>query len=293
MSTESVNSRLHEKFLDLLYYSFTVFKKPPEIKGLGLKSFRGARRHVIVEAQADTTTSKTMAQMAPSVRVLFKRFTDSHIFADSYPVLRCGLTMDTPIETSCASWKNALAACSNFAAAPVNTVPAPFIPVSYASHDSTQLVWGRPGVPLCSAGDECEARRYSGNQGCLHAYLTPAQQQLLDDGAPFEMPSPPFCLMCIRCEIHSVLLAWESLISNPRQQIGRDIICVPPLQNLVDVPGGYIRNVVGISQSAHSIISGVAVVGITGLISVKYNPTTKKFYMDQSRIIFPQQHFLC
>jgi len=290
---ESVNSRLHEKFLDLVYYSFTIAKKPPEINGLGLKTFRGARRHVILEEQPDTPTYKSAAHMVPSVRILLKRFTDSHIFADTYPVIRCGLVLDTPVQTIKASWQNALASCSNFASAPADTPHAPFIPVSYASHDSDQLVWGRPGVPMCSAGDECEARRYSGNQGCLHAYLTPAQQDLFDKNEPFEMPSPPFCLLCIRCEIHSLLLAWESLIANPRQQIGRDIICVPPLQNLVDVPGGYIRSVVGISQSAHSIISSVAVVGITGMVSVKYNPNTKQFYIDQSRIVWPQQHFLC
>jgi hypothetical protein len=230
--------------------------------------------------------------MAPSVRNLFREFTKGHIYSDTYPVIRSGIRMPACDGDHVSAWASALE-FSSAAMTPQNDPASlPFIPISTAHHDSSQLVWGREQVPLCDSGEECEALRYSGNQGCLHAYLSPEQQRCLDNGEPFDMPDPAFCLLCIRCEIHALLLAWDSLVSNPRQQTGRDILCVPPMQNLVDVPGGYVRSAVGISQSAHSVIANVAVVGVTGLIDVKYNPATKKFYFDQSRIVWPNQHFL-
>ena len=289
---ESINSRMHEKFLDMVYYSFTVVKQKSEINGLGLRCFKRHRKHLFVDTPPESQKEKMLVDMAPSVRRLLHTFTLGHIFADTYPVIRCGLSVTDTVRQTSDAWKGALAACATFSSVSPTAEHMPFIPVSYASHDSDQLVWGRTGVPMCASGDDCEARRYSGNQGPLHTYLTPDQQRCFTDKIHFDMPEPGFCLLCIRCEIHALLLAWESLVSNPRQQLGRDIICVPPMQNLVDMAGGYIREVVGISQSAHSIISNVAIVGITGLISVKYNPEKKIFFFDQSRIVWPQQHFL-
>ena len=77
-----------------------------------------------------------------------------------------------------------------------------------------------------------------GNNGPLHAYFTPSQQEAFDtDGT---VPTGPhFCLLCIRRDAHAMHLSYSAFLSSPEVQLERKIFVIPPFQNLVDCAGGY------------------------------------------------------
>jgi hypothetical protein len=189
------------------------------------------------------------------------------------------------------AWQRALPGGSH---ATSETVPPPdlsTIPLSTVEHDNTQLRWHRPGVPLCDYGDECDALSLYGNQGPLHAYLTPAQQQAFDGPTQHLPEGPYFCLLCIRRDLHALHLAHAATCHPTLQTNGRPVLVLPPFQNIVDAPGGYIRSaMVNGAEGGSFLPVPVSVVGVSGTLTVKYDPVAKRWFIDQGAIIYQGQN---
>lgn len=155
--------------------------------------------------------------------------------------------------------------------------------ISTVDHDNTQLRWGRPGIPLCDFGKECDAHSLVGNNGPLPIYLTPSQQAKFDEDGTLP-EGPGFCLLCIRRDCHAMHLGYSAFLSSNDVQLGRKIFVYPPFQNLVDTVGGYKRWAV--LPKASFFPMDISLVGVSGTLSVKYNPIEKQFYVDQGDIVY-------
>lgn len=167
------------------------------------------------------------------------------------------------------------------------------VDVSTCQHDDRMLTYGRD-APLCSLGDQCLARVYPGNQGPLAIYIPPSVQKLIDDGeahAPFSKNST--CLLCIRRDVHACVLAWNALVPDATSHIRRKARVPPPFQNLVGVAGGYIESAF-VTTPDNGVFGTSSIVGDTGALVVRYNPRTKAFFFDQSKIKWAptNNHFL-
>jgi len=164
------------------------------------------------------------------------------------------------------------------------------IPVSTVEHDNSQLVWGRTSftsgalVNSCSHEEECDSLKLRGNQGPLQRYMSP-EEQLLFDSTGTHPSAPDFCLLCIRRDIHAAYLAYSATIINSTRQLDRPTFVIPPFQNLVDCPGGYKLDAMGVTPSSFTAIP-LHVCGVNGSLSVNYDPHNKIFYIDQGPIIF-------
>ena len=156
--------------------------------------------------------------------------------------------------------------------------------VSTVEHDNSQLVWGRDKrIPVCDYGEECEALSLAGNQGPLQAYLTPTQQQAFEESGKL-CEGPHFCLLCIRRDTHAVHLAYSAFLSSPDVQLERKVFVIPPFQNLRDQAGGYHSWAMLPEATFMPIKASVA--GVSGTLSVKYNPQTTHFYVDQGKMVY-------
>lgn len=174
------------------------------------------------------------------------------------------------------------------------------VPVSLSHHEDRMLEYGRD-VPLCALGDEaCAALQVPGNQGPLNIYVMPSVQALLDQGLPPPAPFSPdaTCLLCIRRDVHAAVLAWNALVPNPSVAINRCACVPPPFSNLVDVPGGYIRQAMAQAHDddgkpGTNVFGPVSIVGCHAQLQARVNPETQRFYIDQSSIKVPCPSFLC
>lgn len=183
------------------------------------------------------------------------------------------------------------------------------VTVSLNCHDDKMLTYGRKykdaavfkktgqlsDVPCCALKDQCAALVYPGNQGPLPIYLMPSEQQHIERGHPPVVPfsSNATCLLCIRRDVHSAVLAWLSLLTNEQVQIQRGACIPPPFCNLVSTVGGY-RPEAMINTEKHNCFGPVNIVGMHSSLKVRYNPATSNWYFDQSAIKFmPPSSFLC
>lgn len=183
--------------------------------------------------------------------------------------------------------KAAITACAEVAAkccVPVDGTHA-VVPISTAEWDNKQLEWGRTlpngtPVPLCSNGDDCQAIELPQNQGPLHAYLSPDEEE--SSAIP---DAPHFCLLCIRAQCHALDLAFQSAIAgDPMRRCDRAAGSIPPFQNLVNCPGGYHSVYLG-AKSTQGFFS-VNVVGVSGQLVSRYDPVKKRWRVDQSKLIY-------
>lgn len=153
------------------------------------------------------------------------------------------------------------------------------VPLSSAEYDSSQLEWGREGVPLCAAGEACEAVKLVGAQGPLHVYISPS----LENG---EKPSDSnLCLLCLR--LHSEMMCKELGALQPDGLDEVPTMLLPPFTNLVNCPGGYYDWSLGVSAQNHSVFSRqCSIVGASPLLTVNYSPLKKKWHVCQDALIW-------
>jgi len=161
------------------------------------------------------------------------------------------------------------------------SVMARDIPVSPASHDNSQLEWGRgKSVPLCSMGDSCIASLIEGSLGPLHIYLSLTEEQNLSPSSTFE--SPRLCVLCVRQQC--ALLKMSSALAGC-QDIAT--YCPPPFKNLFNCHEGYRSNFVGALIPTADGDARIACVSDD--MSVKYRTSgdgKTTWYIDQSSMIY-------
>jgi hypothetical protein len=166
-----------------------------------------------------------------------------------------------------------------------------FIPISTAPHEGTQLWWGRAGVPLCAAGDECEARAYQPSSlGPLHAYLNPEEQAQFD--ATGALPSLYlFCLLCIRGNLQGLHeCQYGGHASTTATPGGRFML--PPFQNPVDVVGGYKASAIKVSPHAGNRNVVASVVGVSSELRNEYCEIKKRWHVNQDALVYTGQDHL-
>lgn len=152
------------------------------------------------------------------------------------------------------------------------------VPVSTVEHETTQLQWGRTGVPECVAGCECEAKAMESAPAPLHVYLSASEQAAFDTHG--DLPDQPrFCLLCIRRDAHALAMLQASL-PDTLHHSGRAAFVRPPFLNLVDVPGGYR------SSAFCSPIELSRVVALSGQTRVLFCPLRNLWYVDQGGLVF-------
>ena len=155
------------------------------------------------------------------------------------------------------------------------------IPISPASHDNTQLEWGRGDhVPLCCMGEACIAALIEGSLGPLHIYLSVTEQKALTQATTFE--SPRLCVLCIRQQC--ALLKMSSALAGC-QDIAT--YCPPPFKNLFNCHEGYRAEFVG--ALIPTADGDARVTSVSDDMSVKYRTTgdgKPTWYIDQSSMIY-------
>ena len=159
-------------------------------------------------------------------------------------------------------------------------VAARDIPVSPASHDNTQLEWGREGVPVCCMGDSCVAALLEGSLGPLHIYLSLSEQRDLRPGSTFE--SPRLCVLCIRQQC--ALLKTSSALAGCREIA---TYCPPPFKNLFNCHEGYRNEFCGALIPTSDGDARIA--GISDAMSVRHRTKgdgKTVWFIDQSAMIY-------
>ena len=225
----------------------------------------------------------TKPTLAPSVRNAVLKLVQNDCYKTNLDLFSVSNSIQTELMQE--AWKRGL----EVAAAKVDTLSC-HIPVSTVEHENTQLVWGRCSkktkdeLELCSHGEECDALKLRGNQGPLQRYMSPEEQHAFDSDG-IHPSGPSFCLLCIRRDIHAAYLAYSSSVVNSMRQLDRATFVIPPFQNLCDCPGGYRMDAMGLSPSNFTSIP-VHVCGVSGSLTVNYNPHKKQFFIDQGSIIF-------
>jgi len=145
------------------------------------------------------------------------------------------------------------------------------IPTATVDDDNAELVFGRPGVPLCSRGEDCIAHMIDGPPSKpLNAYRGVGHDPDVDE-----------CLLCIRHHLGMMVQMHRTHGSRP------PIGIMPPFCNLVDVAGGYHSTFCGVTPENVDVVSG-AVHIMGGPVSFRkvYSPYTLQWYVDQSAAVY-------
>ena len=147
-----------------------------------------------------------------------------------------------------------------------------FVPVCTVDMDNEQLCWGRD-VPLCTAGQACVATRLAHAPGPLHAFTSELS------------PTPSLCLLCIR--LHAQMINKATLAA-----LNVQASLMPPFTNLVNCAGGYHDWALGVNTSSQRVFSRqCAIVGACPNLKVRYSPLDKKWWVDQSDIVWQPPDF--
>lgn len=223
--------------------------------------------------------------LAPSCARKIKDFVATDGYKTNLPAFR--IMADSKADLMQQAWKHACPVSSVKVNLPEEADISSMVCISTVPHENRQLEWGRKNnnkcVPLCDYSDECEALSLRGNQGPLHAYLTPLQQKAFD--ASGELPEGPyFCLLCIRRDIHAFQLAFSTVMNNQLQS-GRGTFVIPPFKNIVNAPGGYHESAMSVKEDVFMPIP-VHICGVSGTLQVRYDPSKEKWFVDQGSIVY-------
>lgn len=165
------------------------------------------------------------------------------------------------------------------------------VPISTAHHENGQLCWSRVSathptisVPLCRYGEHCDAHCLEHAPGCLPVYLTPREQDEFDKTGVVP-PMAMFCLLCIRRDAQAMYMLHTMTPVNSQVDLGRPTLVVPPFQNIVNAPGGYRADVLGVPPS-EKWACNVSIVGVSNQIKVAYDAHGARWHVDQSAILY-------
>lgn len=224
-------------------------------------------------AVAPAAAAKGAVELPPSAETAILEFTADEVARLQLPVALPRIGVGEVHR----AWQAALLASTPAGAAGLH------VPISTVEHENVQLGWDRPGVPLCRFGAECDAGLLAGAPGPLPVYLSIAEQDRYDDTG--ELPQGAlFCLLCIRRDCQALYLAHRSAAGGALAP-GRPTFCVPPFQNLVDCPGGYVEQALAVPPHDRGVVP-MAIVGVSPAISVMTNPYTGTKHIDQAGIVY-------
>jgi hypothetical protein len=170
------------------------------------------------------------------------------------------------------------------------------VPISTVTHENLQLVFDRPGIPLCGNGHDCATRALPGGAmlGPLGRYLYPEEQILYDThGAEclkerFASTRGAPCLLCLRTLAQVTNMAIKSTGCLQRRG-GNPGVVLPPFTNLVDVVDGYRRSAMAITPEDTAVAGGVWLCGSTSGLSIKINKLSNKWFVAQdASIVFTE-----
>ena len=157
---------------------------------------------------------------------------------------------------------------------PIVTTSGPLaIAVATVDDDNDNLIFNKPGVPLCSSGEDCIAYLIEGPPSmALSAYRGPGHD-----------PSSDCCILCIRHQLGMLVNMHKSFNGSAKQIVGLR----PPFCNPVDVIGGYRSSFCAITPNdMHCISGGIWIMGPPVGFKKIYNPHTKLWVVDQSVAVF-------
>jgi hypothetical protein len=145
------------------------------------------------------------------------------------------------------------------------------IPVATVDDDNNELIFDRPGVPLCSRGVDCIAHMIDGPPAKpLNAYRGVGHDPDVDE-----------CLLCIRHHLGMIVQMHRTHGSRP------PVGLLPPFCNLVDVAGGYHSTFCGVTPENVDIVAGaVHIMGSPVSFRKVYSPYNSKWYVDQSAAVY-------
>ena len=165
------------------------------------------------------------------------------------------------------------------------------IPLSTVEHENAQLEWGRESatvppvpVPMCRYEADCDGHLVENSRGKLPVYLTVAEQDIFDKTGDVP-PMALFCLLCIRRDAQAFYLTQRLHPSHASADLCRPAIVVPPFQNLVDTPGGYVASAMGVKPET-DLPAPVSIVGVMPGLKAVYNPYRNKWHIDQGAIVY-------
>ena len=246
---------------DALYYSSK--KHPVSVAGKwGLSA---------AVAPAGVTASAN--DMPPSSEAAILAFTADEVMRLQLPV--------TPPRVAVAAvhkaWEAAMLAATPASEAGLH------VPISTVEHENEQLSWNRPGLPLCRFGPECDGAALQGSPGPLPVYLSIAEQDKYEETK--RVPEGAlFCLLCIRRDCQALYLAHRAATRGDLAA-GHPTFCVPPFQNLVDCPGGYVKSSLSVPVGMVGTVP-VSVVGVSPSMQVMTNPFDNTKFVDQGNIVY-------
>lgn len=205
---------------------------------------------------------KTMAPtLSPSVHSYLRQLAQNK-FGKGQKVGEV-LPLEKQISTVMSACSQALAAAHGHSA-DVNA----FVPISTATHDDKQLVFGKKdGTSLCTAGNACQALKLKNAPGPLNGFLLEGQ----------DPKNATFCLLCLR--LHLETLNSQLLAIDPKNKSG----CLDaPFTNLQNVPGGYFCEAMGVKESVNRIFNRqCSIVGANANLEVQYCPSDGTWFVNQ------------
>lgn len=276
-------------FLDYLYHAVRCNKRfgsnmgqtmPRTAHGCVERAIVGPKRRKITPV---SSWGSSFYVIPPSSACKLRQLTNlvqNDVWASEIPFIYRGTHEER--ETNIELWKQILTCHTGQESNP--TVP---VPVSTCIHENEQLMYGRAGVPLCSNGHACSAYHVQNNQGPLHIYLMPSEQERLNSGKPcyFKEEQSPYCLLCIRTAMSAAAFACESIQPHAQTDVRRGANFPLAFCNLVDVPGGYKSS--AMIPNAHIYFHSCNLVNenlhaLTG----KYDPAQRRWRICQDSLIY-------
>lgn len=197
---------------------------------------------------------------------------------------KCDLPLLRPTPTKLNVARSAWASALTSGTLSVSSDVQGIIPLSTATHENGQLMYGRHhnGVPLkiCESENECAAHDVVDSQGPLHIYLTISEEDEYNQTGTIPLYAA-HCLLCIRRDAHALEFLRQSL-PPLKGHTGRGTTLLPPFYNLVDCPDGYKKESF---PSAEGLFGSVRIVGECRNLRAVYNPFTKQWGINQEHIL--------
>jgi hypothetical protein len=157
---------------------------------------------------------------------------------------------------------------------PVLTASGPLcVPMASVDDDNKELVFDRPGVPLCTSQLDCVANLIQG----------PPSKPLGAYRGPGHDPASNYCLLCIRNQLGMLVHMHRAYNGDSRPPVG----VYPPFANPVDVVGGYRSAFCAVTPKDMQCVSGgIHIMGPPVGFSKRYSPYTKQWFVDQSVAVY-------
>ena len=240
--------------LDCAFYSLKVCRPPPE--------GHPALGETIAAANAPENGVRESAgsRLAPSTLAAVTELCGSDLFTNRPKPLTMTYYGSSP--SFYTAWHKGLQACHSETVA--------FTPIATVEHDNKYLYWGID-TPLCASGNACAATTLEMNQGPLHGYRVPG-----DDNPQ------PYCLLCIRQDVEGLVMS----VAAKSKTASCVPVITPPFKNQPG-PGGYSDDAFGVTPHNQSVFVGNTwIVKASGALKVRLDPASRRCFVDQGPLVY-------